>query len=62
MEELLVKKTYILDNTSFKCWMIKIGYFFWIKAPDIAVFLCYKNPKQAARSNVPSEARKHEAN
>ena len=35
------------DNISFDCWMIKIGYKFWFKAHDIAVFLDYKDPDQA---------------
>ena len=58
MEEQLVQKTYILDNTSFKCWVIKIGHMFWFKARDIAVFLDYKDTDQAVRCNVPLEARK----
>jgi hypothetical protein len=58
MEGQLVQKTFTLDNTSFDCWVIKIGYKFRFKAHDIAVFLDYQNPDQAVRHHVPPEARK----
>ena len=57
LEKQLVQKTYTVDNTSFDCWVIKIRHMFWFKARDIAVFLGYKDTKQAVRS-ISTEARK----
>ena len=58
MDGQLVQKTLTLNDTSFDCWVIKIGNIFWFKAHDITVFLGYKNPNDAVCRLVPSEARK----
>ena len=54
----LVHKQFTLGNTSFDCWVIKIGNKFWFKAHDIVAFLGYQKPDQAIRKNTPPEARK----
>ena len=57
MEKQLVRKTFTIGETSYDCWVIKIGNKFWFNAHDIAVFLDYQDPKQAVR-NIPTEAQK----
>jgi len=59
MEKQLVQQKFIIDDTSFDCWVIEIeDDKFWFKAHDIAVFLDYKDTDQAISKNVPDEHRK----
>jgi prophage antirepressor-like protein len=57
MEGQLVQRTFTIDERNLDCWIIKIDGKFWFKTHDIAVFLGYKDPDQAIRKNIPTEAR-----